>query len=100
MPLEQPGLVDLFKQLTTTGATTATDSKAIEAGFDPSSPDILKAISAQMTKMQSTGEAPDPETAKTLGVALKAHLEYNANMNLLKQLNKSYSAKYGSGTSK
>jgi len=97
--LETPGLVDLFKRLTgSSSATTATDSTAIGAGLDPTSPDILKEIAAQLTKVKETGEAPDPETAKTLGAAFKAHLDYNANLQLLNQLNKAYSNKFGAKT--
>lgn len=100
-PLEKPGLIDLLKRLTgSSAATTATDSQAIGAGFDPTSPDILKEIAAQMTKLKETGEVPDPETAKTLGSAFKAHLDYNANLQLLNQLNKAYSNKFGVPTSK
>lgn len=94
--LETPGLVDLFKQLTgSSSPTTATDSQAISRNLDPTSPDILKEIALQISKVKETGEAPDPETAKTLGAAFKAHLDYSANLKLLDQLNKAYSTKFG-----
>ena len=106
--LQQPGMIDLLKQLanfsgipnSVTGPTTATDQEAIGKGLDPSSPDILKQIAAQITKIKETGEMPDEQTAKTLGAAFKSHLDYNANLGLLQQLNKAYSAKYTGGKTK
>jgi len=99
--LEKPGLIDLFKQLTgSSSPTTATDSSAISLGFDPSSPDILKEVAKQITKMKETGAAPDPETAKSLGAAMKSHLDYKANLSLLEELNKAYTKKFGASTPK
>lgn len=96
--IEKPGVVDLFKQLIGSDSpTTSTDAAAIGQGFDPSNPDILKAIAAQITKMQATGEAPDEETTKTLGAAVKSHMNYNANLQLLQNLQKAYTTKYGAG---
>jgi len=100
--LQQPGIVDLLKQLTnfagvTNTPTTATDQDALNQGLDPSSPDIVKSIATQITKIKAGGDMPDPETAKTLGAAFKAHLDYNANLNILNQLNKAYTTKYGAG---
>ena len=101
MPLEKAGLIDLFKQLTGSySPTTATDSSAISLGLDPSSPDILKEVAKQITKMKETGASPDPETAKTLGAAMKSHLDYKANLSLLEELNKAYTKKFGASTPK
>lgn len=98
--LQQPGVVDLLKQLTnfagvTNTPTTATDQDAMKAGFDPSSPDILKSLATQMTKIRTTGEMPDEETAKTLGAAFKSHLDYKANLALLEKMTKAYTEKFG-----
>ena len=100
MPLEQPGVMDLLKQFTGIGSgpTTATDKQAQTLGLDPSSPDILKSIAAMVSKVKEGGNMPDEETAKTMGAAMKAHLDYNASLSLLQSLNKAYSAKYGQGT--
>ena len=100
--LQQPGIVDLLKQLgnfagiptSVTGPTTATDQAATSQGLDPTSPDVLKQIAAQLTKLQQTGSMPDEMTAKTLGAAFKTHLNYNANMGLLKELNAAYTKKF------
>lgn len=103
--LQQPGVVDLLTQLTnyagvTNKPTTATDAEAVSKGFDPSSPDILKALATQITKIKQTGEIPDEETSKTLGAAFKSHLDYQANMNLLTKMTKAYSEKFGGSTVK
>jgi hypothetical protein len=99
--LETSGLIDLFKQLTgSSSPTTSTDSSAIGLGLDPSSPDILKEVAKQITKMKETGAAPDAETAKTLGAAFKSHLDYKANLSLLEELNKAYTKKFGASTKK
>lgn len=99
--LEKPGLIDLLKQLTgSSSPTTATDSSAISLGFDPSSPDILKEVAKQITKMKETGAVPDPETAKSLGAAMKSHLDYKANLSLLEELNKAYTKKFGASPKK
>lgn len=102
--LQQPGIVDLLTQLTnyagvTDKPTTATDSQAIAQGFDPSSPDILKAIATQITRIKQTGEMPDEETSKTLGAAFKSHLNYQSNLSLLNQMTKAYSQKFGAAPS-
>jgi phage regulator Rha-like protein len=98
--LQKPGIPDLLTQLTnfagvTNKPTTATDSAAIAEGFDPSSPDILKAIATQITKIKETGEIPDEQSAKTLGAAFKSHLSYQANINLLTKMTKAYADKFG-----
>lgn len=99
--LEKPGLIDLFKQLTgSSSPTTATDSSAISLGMDPSSPEILKEIAKQITKIKTTGEVPDPEIVKNLGASLKAHLDYKANLSLLEDLNKAYTKKFGGAAQK
>ena len=102
--LQQPGIADLLTQLTnyagvTNKPTTATDSEAIAKGFDPGSPDILKAIATQISKIKATGEMPDEETSKTLGAAFKSHLDYQANIQLLNKMTKTYAEKFGASPS-
>jgi hypothetical protein len=77
--------------------TTEMDAQALGQGFDPSSPDIVKTISASLAKLQAGGEAPDEETAKSMGAAFKAHLDFKAAEKNLQNLIKAYSDQKSTG---
>lgn len=95
MPAPETGLINLLQRLTAPPSSSQSITPAQAEPLDPTSPDLLKEIAAQLVKVKETGKDLAPETTRTLDSALKAHLDYNANLQLLGQLNKAYSTKFG-----